>query len=302
MSAPAVATVPERATISEADSEAPREARVEAAGITDIGRHRSTNEDAFLIGTLQRSINVHAASPGARGWFPGEPVGTLFIVADGMGGQGGGDAASSTAVNAVTNYLLNGMPWVKVEANGTPHPASRTSVRRELSTAISAGEQTVRAEGAHTGRPHMGTTLTMALVLWPFVYVAHVGDTRCYLLESGQLRCLTIDHNLAQKFVEASPEPIEPPERFQHILWNALGAGIERAVPQIGKFQITSGAVLLVCSDGLNKHVPDETIKTVLSSDDSCANRASQLVDLANAAGGTDNITVLVAEVVAEAT
>jgi len=94
-----------------------QDARVEAAGITDVGRLRSTNEDAFLIATLQRSINVHQASPGARGWFPGDPAGTLLIVADGMGGQGGGDVASSTAVNAVASHLLNLMPWVKVSAN-----------------------------------------------------------------------------------------------------------------------------------------------------------------------------------------
>lgn len=99
-----------------------RDAHVEAAGVTDVGRLRSTNEDAFLIATLQRSINVHQASPGARGWFPGDPAGTLLIVADGMGGQGGGEMASSTAVNAVASYLLNVMPWVNVRANCSPPP------------------------------------------------------------------------------------------------------------------------------------------------------------------------------------
>jgi serine/threonine protein phosphatase PrpC len=273
-----------------------QDAHVEAGGVTDVGRLRSTNEDAFLIATLQRSINVHEASPGARGWFPGDPAGTLLIVADGMGGQGGGNVASSTAVNAVANYLLNLMPWVKVNDNCSP-PTARTSLRGELSTAVMAGDETVRAEGAHAGTPRMGTTLTMAFVLWPFVYIAHVGDTRCYLSTSGQLRCLTTDHNLAQKFVEESPRPVEPPEQLQHILWNALGAGIDRPVPEVSKVQISGGGVLLLCSDGLNKHVSDETIQSVLQSREPCAARAAKLVELANAAGGTDNITAVVAEV-----
>src|SRR6478752_4568763 len=90
------------------------EPRVEAAALTDIGHHRDTNEDAFLIATLQRSMQVHAASEGAQGWFQGEPAGTLLVVADGMGGQGGGAVASRTAVHSVADYLLNVMPWAKV--------------------------------------------------------------------------------------------------------------------------------------------------------------------------------------------
>jgi len=220
-----------------------------------------------------------------------------MIVADGMGGHSGGEVASSTAVNAVANHLLNAMPWVKTKDTAAPPRVSAPGVRSELSTAILTGEQIVIAEGANAGMPNMGTTLTMAFLLCPFVYVAHVGDTRCYLLESGRLRCLTTDHNLAQKFVEASPRPVAPPEQLQHILWNALGAGSEQAVPEVSKFEINPGAVLMVCSDGLNKHVPDETIQSVVASPQSCAQRARQLVDLANAAGGTDNITVIVAEV-----
>jgi protein phosphatase len=143
----------------------------------------------------------------------------------------------------------------------------------------------------------MGTTLTTALVLWPFVYIAHVGDTRCYLFEAGQLRCLTTDHNLAQKFVEASAQPVDPPERLKHVLWNALGGGTERAVPDVSKVEVGPDAVLLLCSDGLNKHVSDPTIASVLASNTPCAERAAKLVELANAGGGTDNITAIVAHV-----
>jgi protein phosphatase len=269
---------------------------VEAAGLTDVGHERDSNEDAFLIATLQRTMEVHDATPGAHGWFKGEPAGTLLIVADGMGGQGGGAVASRTAVTAVADYLLNVMPWVKVSSGEPTARLSQTGVREQLSSALVAGDEKVKTTGAQTDTPHMGTTLTIALVLWPTLYVAHVGDTRCYLLQSNTLWRLTTDHNLAQKLADESPSSIEPPDYLQSVLWNSLGATNELPVPEVAKMKLEPGARLLLCSDGLNKHVSDEQIKSVLEENESCAARAARLVELANAGGGTDNITVVVAQ------
>ena len=95
-------------------------ATIDAAGVTSVGRGRAINEDAYLIATLQRSMIVHDASPeAARGWLPGGSAGTLLMVADGMGGQGGGDVASRVAVNAVASYLLNVMPWPTAPCGGS---------------------------------------------------------------------------------------------------------------------------------------------------------------------------------------
>jgi len=283
------------------------EVTVEAAGLTDVGHEREANEDAFLIATLQRTMEVHDASPGAHGWFKGAPAGTLLVVADGMGGQGGGAVASRTAVNAVADYLLNVMPWAKASeptTSGRPpssaeHTArlSQTGVRAQLSSALVAGDAQVKTTGAQTNTPHMGTTLTIALVLWPALYVAHVGDTRCYLLQSGTLWRLTTDHNLAQRLADESPHSVDPPEYLQSILWNSLGATSDLPVPEVAKKQLEPGATLLLCSDGLNKHVSDEQIKSVLELPESCAARAARLVELANAGGGSDNVTALVAQV-----
>jgi PPM family protein phosphatase len=268
--------------------------RIDAAGFTDVGHERRSNEDAFLIATLQRTIVIHGASPAARGWFKGEPAGTLLVVADGMGGMGGGDVASSTAVTAVTDYLLNVMPWCRV-SEATPR-SSVTGLREQLASTLVSADETVRQRGVEQGTPHMGTTLTMALVVWPFMYVAHVGDTRCYLLHAGALRCMTRDHNMAQKLVDDSLRDIEPPEHLQHILWNSLGAIQELPQPDVSKVELALGDVLLLCSDGLNKHVSDEQIRGVLANGRSCAARAAELVDLANAGGGSDNITAIVAQ------
>ena len=281
------------------------EVTVEAAGLTDVGHEREANEDAFLIATLQRTMEVHDASPGAHGWFKGAPAGTLLVVADGMGGQGGGAVASRTAVNAVADYLLNVMPWARAsEAGSTGRPPSteptarlsQTGVRAQLSSALVAGDAQVKTTGAQTNTPQMGTTLTVALVLWPALYVAHVGDTRCYLLQSGTLWRLTTDHNLAQRLADESPHSVAPPEYLQSILWNSLGATNELPVPEVAKKELLPGATLLLCSDGLNKHVSDEEIKSVLERKESCAARAARLVELANAGGGSDNVTAVVAQ------
>lgn len=269
---------------------------IDAAGLTDTGRARPVNEDSFLIATLQRSLVVHEASPAARGWFTGEPAGTLLVVADGMGGQGGGDVASKVGVDTVVTYLLNSMPWKSLPSVPGAPRSSLTGVRDALSSALVAGDETVKSAGARSGTPHMGTTLTMAFVLWPNLYIAHVGDTRCYLLRSGQLQRLTTDHTVAQQIAEISNKPVEVASHLHHVLWNCLGGSDDQPRPQVARHELRLGDALLLCSDGLTKHVEDERLAAVLGAGGPVAARAQKLVELANQAGGSDNITVIVAE------
>jgi serine/threonine protein phosphatase PrpC len=274
------------------------EVRVEAAALTDIGHTRDSNEDAYLIATLQRSMHVLDASPVARGWFQGEAMGTLLVVADGMGGQGGGSLASSTAVHAVADYLLNCMPWAKISPADLRSRVSQTGLRAQLSSALVMTDKSVKTTAAQSSTPRMGTTLTVALVLWPAMYVAHVGDTRCYLMQSGRLRRVTTDHNLAQRYADESPNAVDPPAHFQNILWNALGGTSGLPKPEVHKLLLEPDATILLCSDGLNKHVSDAGIDRILRGPGSCAARCAMLVEEANAAGGTDNVTVVLAQVV----
>jgi serine/threonine protein phosphatase PrpC len=286
----------ESRTLNSVPSEARPITRIDAAGLTHVGRHRPTNEDAYLIATLQRSMVVHDASPAAHGWFAGESAGSMLIVADGMGGQGGGDVASRVAVDTVTSHLLNCMPWSTV--SGGPRldrNASLPGVRQELSSALVASDQEVKTAGAQNGSPNMGTTLTMALVVWPVLYVAHVGDSRCYLLRGSRLERLTKDHTLAQRIAEESSESVAATSRLHHILWNSLGASKELPQPEITRREMQADDVLLLCSDGLTKHVTDAQLAATLSSIDSTAECCAALVEGANAAGGTDNITAVVA-------
>jgi PPM family protein phosphatase len=270
---------------------------IDASGLTNVGRVRSVNEDAYLIATLQRSMVVHDASPpAAHGWFAGEPAGTLLIIADGMGGQGGGDVASRVAVSTVANYLLNVMPWTNAfPTASTGRDSGSPGVRDQLASALVIGDSTVKHAGLQTGAPRMGTTLTVALVLWPVLYVAHVGDTRCYVLRSGSLTRMTTDHTMAQKFADDAGKPVDPASNLHHVLWNSLGGSEVLPKPDILKLGLELGDRLLLCSDGLTKHVNDEEIAAALASDEPLATRCARLVERANAAGGTDNVTVVIA-------
>ncbi len=277
-------------------------ATIDASGSTNVGRERPRNEDSFLIATLQRSMVVHDASPAsARGWFAGSSAGTLLVVADGMGGQGGGDVASRVAVNTVASYLLNVMSWTSGTAarETSADRASLPGVRDQLSSALVIGDSTVKSAAAGSGSPAMGTTLTMALVLWPMLYVAHVGDTRCYLLRSGKLTRLTTDHTVAQKMASTAAVPLDPESQLNHVLWNSLGGSAEVPQPELVKIDLEVGDVLLLCSDGLTKHVEDAQIAAYLSADEPNPVRCGRLVEHANAGGGSDNVTVVVASVVA---
>jgi len=279
----------------------PTLASIDAAGSTNVGRERPLNEDAYLIATLQRSMIVHDASPAAaRGWFAGASAGTLLVVADGMGGQGGGEVASRVAINTVASYLLNVMSWTGGEVAPTqaPERTSLPGVRDQLSSALVIGDSTVKHAAAGTATPAMGTTLTMALVLWPVLYVAHVGDTRCYLLRAGKLTRLTTDHTLAQKLASSAELPLDPQSQLNHVLWNSLGGSAELPQPEMVKLDLELGDRLLLCSDGLTKHLSDEQIAVHLSAEEPNAARCARFVEHANAAGGSDNVTVVVATVV----
>jgi protein phosphatase len=271
---------------------------IEACGLTNIGRERPLNEDAYLIATLQRSMVVHDASPAeARGWFAGSSAGTLLVVADGMGGQGGGDVASRVAVDTVASYLLNVMSWTSGMAPLQARDrSSLPGMREELASALVVGDSTVKTAAAGSRTPAMRTTLTMALVLWPMLYVAHVGDTRCYLLRSGRLTRLTTDHTLAQKIATAA-EPLDPESQLNHVLWNSLGGSAEIPQPEMAKIDLELGDRLLLCSDGLTKHVSDEQIALCLSAEEPNSVRCARLVEHANAGGGSDNVAVVVASV-----
>ncbi len=158
--------------------------RVDAYGLTDRGRVRSDNQDQFLIAELCKSMLIRQTSLGSEDQtrLSSGRRGHLFAVADGMGGRPAGERASSIAVDSIIRYVLNVMPWFYGIDNG------EQDMREHLAKAMQRSQKSIEAETAgHPDREGMGTTLTLAYVLWPRLHIVHVGDSRCYLWRAGRM-------------------------------------------------------------------------------------------------------------------
>lgn len=268
---------------------------VDCCGATDRGRVRRRNEDQFLVARLDKSMLVQQTSlsiddqtrlkGGFRGW--------LMVVADGMGGAAAGERASYVAVSTLTRYVLDTMSWFfRLDRND-----------EDLAGELREGLE--RCQGALERDPHgargMGTTVTMAYVLWPRLYVVHAGDSRCYVQRRGELIQLTRDHTMAQQLVEQGAVSPREAERspMAHVLWNAVVAdGSADLAPEVRRARLEPGDTLLLCSDGLTKHVDDGAIARALAGGASSEEVCARLVAAANEAGGSDNITVVTARFV----
>jgi PPM family protein phosphatase len=246
---------------------APPMAGFDVAGATDRGRQRAKNEDAFAVASLPD-----------RG-------GLLMVVADGLGGAHGGEVASRIAVDVVVAELTRR----RLSADRT--------LRLTLRHAIEAAGRSL-AETARR-RPELatfGTTLTAAVIAWPELWVAHVGDSRAYLWRGGRLERLTRDHTMAERLREeglvSSGHKVPA---WESVLWNALGPSGEEAQVEERHERLQRGDRLLLCSDGLTRHLRDDELAKSLAQRTPASQLCGELVDAANLAGGEDNVTVVVA-------
>ena len=267
-------------------------------GMSITGRVRKHNEDAFLIAELGETLNViqssahdHVAPPADE-----DVAGRVLMVADGMGGHSKGEVASKIAIDTMSEYMDRFASWFS-------HLDSRheDDLVDELKSAVEACEWNIRASGEdEPDQRSMGTTLTMAYVLGSRLYLVHVGDSRCYLFRDGSLRQLSTDHTIAEGLVEAGvADDVESvPSRWADVLLNAVGGGGEDVKPEVTKTRLQKGDILLLCSDGLTKHVDDKELAEVLGKGGSVEALCEKLVEAAIEDGGTDNITAIVADFV----
>ncbi|MFC5354672.1 PP2C family protein-serine/threonine phosphatase [Azospirillum himalayense] len=251
-----------------------------AAGQTDVGRVRSRNEDSFHL----------------------DPERGLAVICDGMGGHAGGDIASRTAVEVVAAVLAS---QDHDDDGRTPSPAEEeraaayavSTVRSAVVAANRRINALNRQRGFAEGRG-MGTTL---VGLWRVpgigrVVVFHAGDSRLYRLRDGELRLLTRDHSLYQVWLDNGRRG-QAPQR--NIIVRALGTG-DQVEPDIAVHDLQPDDLYLLCSDGLTGIVPEGVIQRILTqqpppaAEDAC----TRLIDLANGAGGPDNITLILARFV----
>jgi protein phosphatase len=276
------------------------QSRIACYGATDVGRHRSTNQDQFLIADLAPALQVRESSleQARQSHFFGEPRCKVLIIADGMGGHAAGERASTLALNSAVRFMLSEMRWEFLL-----DPSQKLSLESELAAAVEFCQaEMVRETRNHPERYGMGTTLTLACIFEDQLFVAHVGDSRCYLWRNGQLRQITRDHTMAQHFIDGGA--LDPHHAtaspWSSVLWNVVGGGSRRVEPELKNLALEPGDKLLLCSDGLTRHVAPDRIAAVLSRpapEEIC----SRLIDEANQGGGTDNITVVVASLLPSA-
>jgi len=269
---------------------------VDTGGLTDTGLVRSENQDQFFVGELSRGIRLHAVSLGieADSTLVGDPIGQLLMVADGMGGHKAGHEASGLAIRYFMTAILNRPQWNSLLASGD-YDHFYDDLRSMLSEAHDEIRRRSEANESMTG---MGTTFTMAYIVWPKLVVIHAGDTRCYVFSKGRLSLLTRDHTVANEMLRSGQLNPNSNERspWANVLVNALGAGAEGVQGDLTSYPLESGDVVLLCSDGLNKHVDDTMIEKVLAAGGKMQAVCESLVQLAKQGGGTDNITVAAAK------
>jgi PPM family protein phosphatase len=257
--------------------------RVRFAGLTDVGRIREHNEDNFLIADLteQKRIlgdSTTARDVGARG--------LLLTVCDGMGGAAAGEVASQMAVDVIHGIVQDGVA-----------PTNRDLFAQRLVASIQeAGARIFLAAKSNRERRGMGTTSTVAGVYGDTLFVGQVGDSRAYLLRDGHLRQVTRDQSLVSKLIEAGQLTEAEAETYEHahIILQALGTADTVSV-DLSYAELRKGDALMLCSDGLSGLATFEQIHETMADVDDPAACAQRLIDLANEAGGHDNITVIVA-------
>ena len=273
----------------------PLDVAIESFGLTDIGKIRSINEDQFLIASLRKSVRIRHTSlddPGLARRLAGVEA-QLFVIADGVGGRPGGELASTSAVTSLLEYVDEA-----VAAYQSLGPDQEHDFLARLEGAVTRAHQRILDEHGAEGKGP-ATTLTMVTLTWPRAYLVHVGDSRAYYLRRGILKQLTRDQTTGEYMVDVGAWTEEQAARAK-VAANLISAvGGSEMTPSVGLIDLEPGDVLLLCSDGLTKHVADEQIRAVLQGDGSAEAMCRTLVTAALDAGGSDNVTVVVARTTA---
>jgi len=246
-----------------------------------VGRQRELNEDSLF--TLSTTIAGNNSNP---------PFG-LFIIADGMGGHQYGEVASNVAIRTISSYVMKKFHSTLFNLPTLPLDESLQEIAQD---AVMEAQRAVLREA-----PGSGTTVTAALVLGQQLTITHVGDSRAYLLyNEHRMEAITRDHSLVQRLEElgqiTSAEAAVHPQR--NVLYRALGQG-ETLEPDVVTTPFPVGGYLLLCSDGLWGVVPEDEIRKIIYEAPTIQRACQNLVAAANGAGGPDNISAVLVQLLA---
>lgn len=261
--------------------------RVSVFATSDVGRVRKNNEDNFVVCNL--TTGEIGITPPIRNHQLG-PRGSLFMVADGMGGEASGEVASQICAATVPKRLYDNLKTL-----GT---VSETNfvllVREAIEFANQIIFQKAQTNPAYRG---MGTTTTAAALFGPYLFVAQVGDSRAYLIRNQQITQLTRDQTFLNYLKDIGADLPSDPEKDSRksILTQAVGTS-ETLDVKVTYTKLRQGDAILLCSDGMYNMVPAPEILESVNSQAPLPEKCKSLIDKANAHGGTDNITVILSE------
>ncbi len=275
---------------AEARAARPRDDELDVFGVTHVGKVRRDNQDHFLFCTVHKALRVVTTSLSTPELLeiPSQRLASMFMVADGVGGNEGGEAASRMTVETMAMYFTHAMHcYFNSEApDGTSFLHDLQAAAQTASTNVASKAR----ERPEAGR--MATTLTLGMAVWPDLYVLQVGDSRAYRVRGGELTRLTRDQTMAQDLVDrgAMSEADAARSPLRNILSSAIGRD---ALPEVSHHDLERGDLILLCSDGLTNHVPEERIVTLAQTMPTCEEICRTLLDEALAGGGSDNVTIL---------
>jgi protein phosphatase len=250
---------------------------IKAYGLTHVGRQRQHNEDSYLVADEAK----------------------LFLVADGMGGHAAGEIASRIAVDSISEFILH-----TKEDDGTwPHAYDehfKRSTNRLMAAVRLANTRVLEAMRKDARLRGMGTTVVACLADGETMSVAHVGDSRAYMIRNNQLQRITNDHSWVFEQVQAGMLTEAEAEKhpLRNVITRALGGALQVS-PDASEIEVKEGDVFLLCSDGLTGMVPeDEILKVVTQSNGDLEKACQKLIEEANERGGLDNVTAILVKAV----
>ncbi|HEX3376922.1 MAG TPA: Stp1/IreP family PP2C-type Ser/Thr phosphatase [Candidatus Acidoferrales bacterium] len=254
---------------------------IEIGARTDLGRVRKNNEDCYLIDSSLQ----------------------LFVLSDGMGGEAHGEVASNLCVQTVLTHCRQGENSRTTPIFGESRPDVSDRTNRLASAIHLANRKVFETAASNPEQRGMGATIVAAWIDAQRLSLAHVGDSRAYLLRAGSMEQLTADHSLVAEKVRVgilTPQEADASE-LQSVLTRAVGTNGSVQVDTDEQVLLV-GDFLLLCSDGLTRMVTDPEIASTLLTSSTAQESADRLIDLANENGGVDNVTVVVLRVMEKST
>jgi serine/threonine protein phosphatase PrpC len=268
--------------------------QIDLGARSDTGKVRPNNEDHFLVARFDRAMSPLLTNLPA-GHIPDRYAETAYgiLVADGMGGEAGGEVASRTAISSLVDLVLRAPSWLmRLDQESARELLARMD--RRITHLESVLVDMARANPSLSG---MGTTLTAVCSLGSELFIGHIGDSRAYLFRFGRLFRLTHDHTMAQALADAgaiSPGDVDR-HPYRHVLTHVIGTKGGKAQAELGTMRLIDGDGVLLCTDGLTDMVTEEAITETLQKPGAAADACNALIEMALEAGGRDNVTVVLA-------